>query len=64
MYTAIMELVPQNHIMDGLLGPDSITVVFLDPLGNISVHTYVSGSLSLYRQMCVYVYRGCIWFRG
>ena len=28
-----MELGPQNHIRDGLLGPKSITVVYMDPLG-------------------------------
>ena len=28
-----MELGPQNHNGDGLLGPNSIIVVFMDPLG-------------------------------
>ena len=33
MYTTIMELGPQNHNGDGLLGPNSIIVVYMDPLG-------------------------------
>ena len=28
-----MELGPKNHNGDGLLGPDSIMVVYMDPLG-------------------------------
>ena len=28
-----MELGPQNHNGDGLLGPNSIIVVYVDPLG-------------------------------
>ena len=28
-----MELGPQNHNEDGLLGPNSIIVVYMDPLG-------------------------------
>ena len=32
IYTTIMELGPQNHNGDGLLGPDSIIVVYMDPL--------------------------------
>ena len=32
-YTTIMELGPQNHNGDGLLGPNSIIVVYMDPLG-------------------------------
>ena len=28
-----MELGPQNHSIDGLLGPNSIIVVYMDPLG-------------------------------
>ena len=34
MYTTIMELDPQNHSGDGLSGPNSIMVVYMDPLGN------------------------------
>ena len=30
----IMELGPQNHNGDGLLGPNSIIVVYMDPLGS------------------------------
>ena len=33
IYTTIMELGPQNHNGDGLLGPSSIIVVYVDPLG-------------------------------
>ena len=33
IYTTIMELGPQNHNGDGLLGPHSIIVVYMDPLG-------------------------------
>ena len=29
----VMELGPQNHNGDGLLGPNSIIVVYMDPLG-------------------------------
>ena len=32
-YTTIMELGPQNHNRDGLLGPNSIIGVYMDPLG-------------------------------
>ena len=31
--TTIMELDPQNHNGDGLLGPNSTMVVYMDPLG-------------------------------
>ena len=33
MYTTIIELRPKNHNGDGLLGPNSIMVVYVDPLG-------------------------------
>ena len=33
IYTTIMELGPQNHNGDGLLGANSIIVVDMDPLG-------------------------------
>ena len=33
IYTTIMELGPQNQNRDGLLVPDSIMVVYMDPLG-------------------------------
>ena len=33
IYTPIMELGSQNHSRDGLLGPNSILVVYMDPLG-------------------------------
>ena len=33
IYTPIMELGSQNHSGDGLLGPNSIIVVYMDPLG-------------------------------
>ena len=33
IYTTIMELGPQNHTRDGFLGPNSIVVVYMDPLG-------------------------------
>ena len=33
MNTPIMELGSQNHSRDGLLGPNSIVVVYMDPLG-------------------------------
>ena len=32
--TTIMELGPQNHNGDGLSRPNSIIVVYMDPLGN------------------------------
>ena len=32
IHTTIMELGPQNHNGDGLLGPNSIIVVYMDPL--------------------------------
>ena len=39
IYTTIMELGPQNHNGDGLLGPNSIIVVYMDPLGCIIIGT-------------------------
>ena len=38
-----MELGPQNQNGDGLLGANSIIVVYMDPLGiyNIYIHTYI-----------------------
>ena len=33
IYTTIMGLGPQNHNGDGLLGLNSIIVVYMDPLG-------------------------------
>ena len=33
IYLTIMELAPQNHNGDGLLGPNCIVVVYMDPLG-------------------------------
>ena len=35
MYPTILELGPQNHNGDGLLGPNSIIVVYMDPLGKV-----------------------------
>ena len=40
IYTTIMELGPQNHNGDGLLGPNSIIVVYMDPLGFIDHFGY------------------------
>ena len=34
-----MELGPQNHNREGLLGPNSIVVVYMDPLGKGSRFT-------------------------
>ena len=39
IYTTIMELGPQNHSGDGLLGPNSIIVVYVDPLGLIAIES-------------------------
>ena len=36
MHTTIMELGPQNHNEDGLLGPNSIMVVYMDAMGKMS----------------------------
>ena len=36
IYTTIMDLGPQNHNGDGLLGANSIIVVHRDPLGEAS----------------------------
>ena len=46
IYTTIMELGPQSHNGDGLLGPNSIRVVYMDPLGQQSTKllTHVGGS--------------------
>ena len=33
IYPTIMELGPQNHNGDGLLGPNSVVVGNMDPLG-------------------------------
>ena len=35
--TPIMELGSQNHSRDGLLGPNSIMVVYMDTLGSIMI---------------------------
>ena len=35
IYTTIMELGPQNHNGDGLSGPNSLIVVYMDPLGSV-----------------------------
>ena len=35
IYTTIMEIGHQNHSTDGLLGPNSIMVVYMDPLGSL-----------------------------
>ena len=34
-YTTIMVLGPQSHNGDGLLGPNFLIVVYMDPLGNM-----------------------------
>ena len=41
IYTTIMELGPQNHNGDGLLGTNSIIVVYMDPLGQRSKGLWV-----------------------
>ena len=41
MYTTIMELSPQNHNGDCLLGPNSIIVVYMDPQGYLG--PYIRG---------------------
>ena len=33
MHTTFVELGPQNHTKDGLLGPTSMLVVYMDPPG-------------------------------
>ena len=33
IYTTIMELGPPNHTQHGLVGPNSILTVYMDPLG-------------------------------
>ena len=44
-----MELDPQNHNGDGLLGPSSIIVVYVDPLGiYIYIHMYI------YKRICIW----------
>ena len=35
--TTIVELGPKDHIRDGLLGPNSIMVVYVDPRGSESI---------------------------
>ena len=37
IHTTIMELRPQNHNKDGLLGPNSMIVVYVDPLGKPAI---------------------------
>ena len=46
-----MELGPQNHNGDGLLGPNSIIVVYMDPLGMKN-----NNSLCVYIHVYVFVY--------
>ena len=36
------QLCPQNHSKDGLLGPNSIMVVYMDPLGSIMRLNYAA----------------------
>ena len=40
IYDTIMELGHQNHNQDGLLGPNSIIVVYMYPLGTLLLLTY------------------------
>ena len=47
IYTTIMELDPQSHDRNGLLGPNSILVVYMDPLG---FRTYTEESWLLMQQ--------------
>ena len=35
IYSPIMDLGPQSHNRDGLLIPNSIMVVYMEPLGNL-----------------------------
>ena len=42
IYTTIMELGAPNHNGDGLLGPNSIIVVYMDPLGKQGSVRFVS----------------------
>ena len=37
MYTATMEPGPQDHNRHGLLGPSSVMVAYMDPLGSLRV---------------------------
>ena len=41
-----MELGPQNHDKDGLLGPNSIIVVHMDPLGKLMEHSHVPQNIT------------------
>ena len=34
IYSTMMELGPQDHKKDCLVGPNSMVVVYMDPLGN------------------------------
>ena len=44
-----MELGPQNHNRDGLLGPNSIMVVYMDPLGYYwGIYTVQESGLRMY----------------
>ena len=42
-----MELGPQNHNGDGLLGANSIIVVYMDALGYMHIYMYVCMYVSL-----------------
>ena len=46
IYTTILELGPQNHNGDGLLGANSIIVVYMDPLGKHDQSFFLSKSRS------------------
>ena len=35
VHTIIMQTRPQDHNEDGLLGPNSIIEIFMDPVGNL-----------------------------
>ena len=46
MYTTIMELGPQDHNGNGLLGPNSIRVLYIDPLGKKAKRLQDCGTLN------------------
>ena len=55
--TPTMELGSQNHSTDGLLGPNSIIVPYMDPLGDLRLACTLtgveSGSLACATSGCV-----------
>ena len=62
IYTTIMELGPKNHNMNGLLGPNSILVVYMDPSGTACSEPAFGSehvSTSVFSHPCLHYHFSC-----